>query len=162
MAGFKKLGTKGNVVHRVVLPGPTRGGAARRSAATGGALRGLSLERSRPSEPVDPAAGRRAAAPTAKPAAAPQPSPAETRQSQRETELLQRRIEKLSRLLTEQEMQIRNLADRGVGEAEDAPIYDFVQPSAPSTVPSEKRRAFMSQLFHANLELRESVNRSGS
>lgn len=88
------------------------------------------------------------------------PSPAEARQSKRETDLLQRRIDKLSRLLTEQEEQIRNLAERDTET--EAPIYDVVRPQVPVVAPDEKRRAFMSQLFQANLDLRESVNKSGS
>ena len=166
MAGFKKLGAKGNVVHHVVLPGPTRRAGARRTGASGGGLRGLNLERARqgspvippPSDPVEPAAARRAT-PTGAPEAQ---SPAETRQSKRETELLQRRIDKLSRLLTEQEEQIRSLADRDQASETEARFYDAVKPQLPATPPDEKRRAFMSQLFQANLELRESVNKSGS
>lgn len=166
MAGFKKLGAKGNVVHRVVLPGPTRRAGARRTGATGSGLRGLNLERARQGSPVVqppadagvPAAPRRAAPPSAPEA----PGPAEARQSQRETDLLQRRIEKLSRLLTEQEEQIRSLAARDQASETEARFYDAVKPQLPAPPPDEKRRAFMSQLFQANLELRESVNKSGS
>jgi len=165
MAGFKKLGTKGNVVHRVVLPGPTRRAGARRPGASGSGLRGLNLERATQGSPVaqpqpQPAASpaaRRAVKDVAPPVA---PSPAEARQSKRETDLLQRRIDKLSRLLTEQEEQIRNLAERDTET--EAPIYDVVRPQVPVVAPDEKRRAFMSQLFQANLDLRESVNKSGS
>ena len=96
------------------------------------------------------------------PSAPEAPPPAEARQSQRETDLLQRRIEKLSRLLTEQEEQIRSLADRAQPSETEARFYDAVKPQLPATPPDEKRRAFMSQLFQANLELRESVNKSGS
>ncbi len=169
MAGFKKLGVKGNVVHNVVFPGPTRRANYRRNAPSGAGLRGRSFG---PSEGAGvPATGPslRAVRPVAEPAPAPAPapvearqSPGEARQSKRETDLLQRRIEKLSRLLTEQEEQFRSLADRGVEVEAPAPIYGVVKATDSSTVPVEKRRAFMSQLFQANLELRESVNRAGS
>lgn len=98
------------------------------------------------------------------PAPAPDASASEVRQSRRETELLQRRIDKLSKLLTEQEEQIRTLAMRGEEEFEaaPAPIYNAVKPTLGTDEGSEKRRAVMSQLFQANLELRETVNRSAS
>lgn len=98
------------------------------------------------------------------PAPAPDASASEVRQSRRETELLQRRIDKLSRLLTEQEEQIRTLAMRGEEELEaaSAPIYNAVKPTLGTDEGSEKRRAVMSQLFQANLELRETVNRTAS
>jgi hypothetical protein len=171
MAGFKKLGTKGNVVHHVVLPGPTRRAGARRAGASGSGLRGLNLDRARQGSPVaGPAPQPTGSQPSGTPAARrttngnspAQPSPAEARQSKRETDLLQRRIEKLSRLLTEQEEQIRTLAERDQVEEVVTPLYGAVKPQLPTTAPDEKRRAFMSQLFQANLELRESVNKTGS
>ena len=166
MAGFKKLGAKGNVVHRVVLPGPTRRAGARRAGASGSGLRGLNLERARQGSPVAQPTPEPAVPPVPRRAAAKStpegPSPAEARQSNRETELLQRRIDKLSRLLTEQEEQIRTLAERESDPQAEAPFYDAVKPQRPTTPPDEKRRAFMSQLFQANLELRESVNKTGS
>jgi len=165
MAGFKKLGVKGNVVHNVVFPGPTRRASYRRNAPSGAGLRGRSFGPSEGEGPPATGASLRAVRPVAEPAPAPveaRQSPGEARQSKRETDLLQRRIEKLSRLLTEQEEQIRSLADRGVEVEAPAPIYGVVKATDSSTVPVEKRRAFMSQLFQANLELRESVNRAGS
>ena len=68
----------------------------------------------------------------------------------------------LARLLTEQEEQIRTLAERESDPQAEAPFYDAVKPQQPTTPPDEKRLAFMSQLFQANLELRESVNKTGS
>lgn len=162
MAGFKKLGGKGNVVHHVVLPGPTRRSGARRTAAGGPGLRAVPMPERQPSVPPMPApAPAPAPAPMAAPAApAPDASPSEVRQNRRETALLQRRIEKLSKLLTEQEEQIRTLALRGLDEGEPvpAPIYNAVKPSLGTGERAEKKRAFMAQLFQANLELRESFN----
>ena len=166
MAGFKKLGAKGNVVHRVVLPGPTRLAGARRAGAPGSGLRGLNLDRARPGSPVAQPTPEEAVWPVPRRAAAESapegPSPAEARQSHRETELLQRRIDKLSRLLMEQEEQIRTLSERELDSQAEAPFYDAVKSQLPMTPPDEKRQAFMSQLFQANLELRESVRKRGS
>jgi len=180
MSGFKKLGSKGNVVHRVVLPGPTRRAGARGTGRSGASLRRPTAEsegrspslpaawgRGRPAPPVNTPVD--APAPAADSAAAPR-SPSEARQGQRETELLQRRIDKLSKLLTEQEEEIRSLSgargprrspefDEGADE-EATPVYDLVKPGAPESPRGEKRRAFMSKLFQANLDLRESVNKS--
>ena len=63
-------------------------------------------------------------------------------------------------VLTEQEEQIRTLALRGLDEGEPvpAPIYNAVKPSLGTGERAEKKRAFMAQLFQANLELRESFN----
>lgn len=174
MSGFKKLGVKGNVVHRVVFPGPTKRAGARRDGVAGRGLRRVSGDplngfASGPlATPSGGASARRAATPRS--AAAPAapastgPSPSEIRQGQRESELLQRRVEKLSRLLTEQEEQLRALAGVRALEQESeqaaGPHGQAVQPAPMEGRSGEKRRAFMSKLFQANLDLRESVNRS--
>ncbi|MEM1448164.1 MAG: hypothetical protein AAF957_29430 [Planctomycetota bacterium] len=147
MAKVPKRGS--NVVHRLdfqskTVRRPSRrrsGGGFRPSLLPGGAA------------PTDPAtrlpadreqALRQANAPRV-----------EEPKSDREVELLQRRLAKLSKLLDERDEKLLALAEQSGGEEGIASIYRKVQGIKGRGKDAKRKKEFMTSIFQANLALRE-------
>jgi hypothetical protein len=77
---------------------------------------------------------------------------------QRQIEMLERRIERLSEALgmTEAELQ-RALANQTLDPGV-ASIYKSVQGLSPTAVHAELKKALMSKIFEANVELRRQID----
>lgn len=153
MATFKSPRRGGNVVHRLQIEA-TSGRRARRRRLIGS------------QDPLGHAARPPAPAP------APAPAPVEAReeaparddaQSLAQIDLLERRLQKLSRLLDERDREILSMAARrSDADTGVASIYREVQGVQGRGKEAKQRREFMSRIFEANLKLRERVRPASS
>mgnify|MGYP003574496075 CR=1 FL=1 len=156
MASFKSPRRGGNVVHRLDFQALSGRRPRRRR------LIGLQHDPVADAVPAPRPAHREASAVERPQAGANQAkaNPAATNgdQSRRQIDLLERRLEKMVRLLDDRDREIISIAGhRQVEETGVASIYRDVQGVQGRGKEAKQRKEFMSRIFEANLKLQERV-----
>ncbi|MEL6431146.1 MAG: hypothetical protein AAFU73_02470 [Planctomycetota bacterium] len=152
MANFKTPKNGGNVVHRIELPVRSR---RRRSGGRGDrpAPETRVIIQRVPAEPEPRAAQSRPTPPAPRAA---RPGPLQDSQARRQIEVLERRLAKMARLLEDRDQLLAGrqtpAEDEGV-----ASIYREVQGIQGRTAEVKQKKALMSKIFEANLDLRKRI-----
>ncbi|MEL6712998.1 MAG: hypothetical protein AAFP86_04450 [Planctomycetota bacterium] len=162
MANFKTPKNGGNVVHRIELPVRSR---RRRSGARGDRpapetrviIQRVPAEpQARPEAAPRPEPAARSAPPAVPARAAARPGPLKDSQARRQIEVLERRLAKMARLLEDRDQLLAGrqapAEDEGV-----ASIYREVQGIQGRTAEVKQKKALMSKIFEANLDLRKRI-----
>jgi hypothetical protein len=83
--------------------------------------------------------------------------PSEAREQAERIELLERRIAKLSDSLGMTEAELQHVLAQRAGDSGVASVYKNVQGLSPTAVQAELKKALMSKIFEANVELRRQI-----